>query len=233
MKLWIGTSGYSYAEWKGAFYPADLPSTKMFGFYSGHFSTVEINATFYRMPTDKLIDGWVKAAPEGFRYTLKAPKIFTYTKQLKDCAQPLEFFLGRAKKLGANGAALLFHLPPYAKKDVPALEDFVAQVPRELRAAFEFRNASWHDDSVYSTLADAGAALCISDSDKLTTPLVATTTWGYLRLRDEGYERKDVARWHEQIRAQKWDEAFVYFKHEDAGKGADFALQMKEMARPG
>lgn len=229
MRLWIGTSGYSYAEWKGAFYPADLPAKKMFGFYSERFATVEINATFYRMPTDKLIAGWVEAAPEGFRYTLKAPKMFTYSKKLLDVAQPLDFFLGRAKKLGEKRAALLFHLPPHLKKDVPALRDFVAQVPREMRAAFEFRSPTWHDDEVYSTLADAGAALCISDSEKLTTPLVATTTWGYLRLRDEGYEREDVARWHEQIRAQKWEEAFVYFKHEDAGKGADFALQMKEM----
>jgi uncharacterized protein YecE (DUF72 family) len=233
MKVWIGTSGYSYAEWKGAFYPADLAANKMFGFYSERFSTVEINATFYRMPTDKLIDGWVKAAPPGFRYTLKAPKLFTYTKHLLDCAQPLDFVLGRAHRLGDSRAALLFHLPPYLKKDVPALKDFVAMIPREVRAAFEFRNVTWHDDTVYSTLSDAGAALCISDSDKLTTPLVATTSWGYLRLRDEGYGREDVARWLEQIRAQKWDEAFVYFKHEDAGKGADFALQMKEMEGAG
>lgn len=231
MKIWIGTSGYSYPEWKGAFYPADLPTTKMFGFYAERFSTVEINATFYRMPTDKLIDGWVKAAPSGFRYTLKAPKIFTFTKRLKDCAQPLEFFLGRAARLSDKGAALLFHLPPHLKKDVPALKDFLAMVPRAARAAFEFRSTSWHDEEVYSALADAGAALAISDSEKLTTPLIATTSWGYLRLRDEGYGPVEIARWLDQIRAQKWEEAFVYFKHEDAGKGAMFATQMSELLR--
>jgi uncharacterized protein YecE (DUF72 family) len=231
MKLWIGTSGYSYSEWKGAFYPSDLPATKMFGFYAEHFATVEINATFYRMPTDKLIDGWVKGAPDGFRYTLKAPKIFTYTRRLKDCEQPLEVFLGRAARLGDRGAALLFHLPPYLHKDVPALKGFLSLIPRGTRAAFEFRSASWHDDEVFTALSDAGAALAISDSEKLTTPFVATTTWGYLRLRDEGYGPADIARWHEQITAQKWDEAFVYFKHEDAGKGAQFALQMREIAR--
>lgn len=231
MKLWIGTSGYSYAEWKGAFYPANLPATKMFGFYAEHFATVEINATFYRMPTDKLIDGWVKAAPDGFRYTLKAPKLFTYSKHLVGCEQPLDFFLGRARRLGAKGAALLFHLPPYMKKDLPVLKAFLAMIPRDVRAAFEFRSPTWHDDDVYSALADAGCALCISDSEKLTTPLVATTTWGYLRLRDEGYGPAEIARWHEQITAQKWDEAYVYFKHEDAGKGAHFAQQLKEMTR--
>ncbi len=233
MKISIGTSGYSYPEWKGSFYPAELPAKKMFGFYAERFSTVEINATFYRMPTDKLIDGWVSAAPPGFRYTLKAPKLFTFSKRLVDCEQPLEFFLGRARRLGDSKAALLFHLPPYMKKDVPVLRSFLALVPRDLRVSFEFRSATWHDDEVYSALADAGCALCISDSDKLATPLVATTTWGYLRLRDEGYGPADIARWHEQIRAQKWDEAFVYFKHEDAGKGAVFAAQMKELAGVG
>lgn len=230
MKLWIGTSGYSYAEWKGSFYPASLAATKMFGFYSERFSTVEINATFYRMPTDKLIAGWVNAAPEGFRYTLKAPKLFTYSKHLLDCEQPLEFFVGRARNLGENRAALLFHLPPYLKKDVGVLKAFLALLPRDLRCSFEFRNAGWHDDEVYSALADAGAALCISDSDKLTTPLVATTTWGYLRLRDEGYGPAEIARWHEQITAQKWSDAYVYFKHEDAGKGAQFAQELKALA---
>lgn len=230
MKLWIGTSGFSYAEWKGSFYPEKLPATKMFAYYSERFSTVEINATFYRMPTDKLISGWVNAAPEGFRYTLKAPKLFTYSKRLVDCEQPLEFFAGRLRNLGDRRAATLFHLPPYLRKDAGALRAFLALLPRDLRCAFEFRSDTWHHDEVYTALADAGAALCISDSEKLTTPLVPTTTWGYLRLRDEGYGSADLARWHERITAQPWTEAYVYFKHEDAGKGAQFATEMKALA---
>lgn len=230
MKLWIGTSGYSYPEWKGSFYPADLATKKMFGFYSTRFPTVEINATFYRMPTDALVLGWVAQAPEKFRFTLKAPKTITHIKRLKDCADTLAFFLGRADKLGAHRAALLFQLPPFTKKDVPLLKEFLTLLPREQRATFEFRHASWHDDEVYAALADAGAALCIADSEKLTTPVVATTTWGYFRLRDEGYGPGDIAKWHASITAQKWDEAYVYFKHEDAGKGAQFALQLKEIA---
>lgn len=229
MRLWIGTSGYSYPEWKGSFYPSDLSAAKMFGYYSERFPTVEINATFYRMPTDKLVLGWVAQAPAGFRFTLKAPKVITHIKRLKDCADSLSFFLGRADKLGTSRAALLFQLPPFLKKDVPLLTDFLAGVPREQRAAFEFRNATWHSDDVYTALSDAGAALCIADSEKLTTPLVATAPWGYFRLRDEGYERADVARWHAQITAQKWEEAFVYFKHEDAGKGAQFGVWLKEI----
>ena len=230
MKLWIGTSGYSYPEWKGSFYPPDLSTKKMFGFYSERFPTVEINATFYRMPTDKLVDGWVQGAPASFRFTFKAPKVITHIKRMKDCEDPLSFFLARADRLGANRAALLFQLPPFLKKDVPLLKDFLALVKSDHRAAFEFRNATWHDEEVYTALSDAGAALCIADSEKLTTPLVATTSWGYFRLRDEGYERADIARWHAQISQQKWGEAFVYFKHEDAGKGAQFALQLKEIA---
>ncbi|MBK8259063.1 MAG: DUF72 domain-containing protein [Polyangiaceae bacterium] len=227
MKLWIGTSGFSYPEWKGSFYPENMPTTKMFGFYSQHFSTVEINATFYRMPTDKLVLGWAETAPAGFRYTLKAPKTITYIKQLKECEQPVSFFLGRAEKLGVHRGALLFHLPPYLKKDVALLRDFLTLVPREMRATFEFRSSSWHDEEVYTALADAGAALCISDSEKLTTPLVATTSWGYFRLRDEGYTNEDLVRWHSRITEQKWDEAFVYFKHEDAGKGAQLGAALK------
>ena len=229
MRLWIGTSGYSYPEWKGSFYPSDLSAAKMFGYYSERFPTVEINATFYRMPTDKLVAGWVAQAPAGFRFTLKAPKVITHIKRLKDCADSLSFFLGRADKLGASRAALLFQLPPFLKKDVPLLTDFLASVPREARAAIEFRNATWHSDDVYTALSDAGAALCVADSEKLTTPLVATAPWGYFQLRDEGYERADVARWHAQITAQKWEEAFVYFKHEDAGKGAQFGVWLKEI----
>ncbi|MFO0593483.1 MAG: DUF72 domain-containing protein [Polyangiaceae bacterium] len=230
MRLWIGTSGYSYPEWKGSFYPSDLSAKKMFGYYAGRFPTVEINATFYRMPTDKLVLGWVDQAPEGFRYTFKAPKVITHIKRLADCADPLSFFLGRADKLGGKRAALLFQLPPFMKKDVPLLKAFLEMVPREHRAAFEFRNATWHADDVFTALSDAGAALCIADSEKLTTPLVATTSWGYFRLRDEGYESGDIARWHAQITAQKWEEAYVYFKHEDAGKGAAFGLQLKKIA---
>ena len=230
MRLWIGTSGYSYPEWKGSFYPADLSTKKMFAYYAGRFPTVEINATFYRMPTDKLILGWVEQAPPTFRFTLKAPKVITHIKRLADCADPLGFFLGRAEKLGANRAALLFQLPPFMKKDVGLLQAFLAMVPREQRAAFEFRNATWHADDVFTALADAGVALCIADSEKLTTPLVATTSWGYFRLRDEGYERAHIETWHAQITAQKWEEAYVYFKHEDAGKGAVFGAQLKEIA---
>lgn len=229
MRLWIGTSGYSYPEWKGSFYPQDLATKKMFGYYADRFPTVEINATFYRMPTDKLVLGWVEQAPATFRYTFKAPKVITHIKRLKDCADSLTFFLGRASTLGDKRAALLFQLPPFMKKDVPLLTEFLASVPREMRAAFEFRNATWHSDDVFTALSDAGAALCIADSEKLTTPLVATAPFGYFRLRDEGYERADVARWHAQIVAQRWDEAFVYFKHEDAGKGAQFGTWLQEI----
>lgn len=229
MRLWIGTSGYSYAEWKGSFYPSDLAATKMLSYYAERFPTVEINATFYRMPTDKLLAGWMKQAPEHFRFTLKAPRYISYSKRVEESADAIKFFLGRGEKLGKNRAALLFQLPPLVKKDVGLLKDFLVHLPRDARVTFELREPSWHSDDVYTALADAGAALCISDSEKLTMPIVATTTWGYFRLRDQGYERADLEKWHAQITSQKWEEAYVYFKHEDAGKGAQFGGWLQEI----
>lgn len=229
MKLWIGTSGYSYPEWKGSFYPADLKAAGMFGYYAERFPSVEINATFYRMPTESMIAAWLRNAPAGFRFTLKVQKSITHTRRLKDCADVLSVFLGSAEKLGDLRAALLFQVPAFVKKDVPLLREFVARVPREVRPAYEFIDPSWHSDEVFSVLSEAGAALCISDSEKQATPFAATTSWGYLRLRDEGYKRRDLEAWYARIKEQKWQEAFVYFKHEDAGKGADFALKLREI----
>lgn len=230
MKLWIGTSGYSYPEWKGSFYPADIKAANMLGHYATRLSSVEVHSTFYRMPTDEMIAGWIKGAPEGFRLTLKAPKVLTHTRRLKDSEQPLGVFLEQAEKLGDRRAALFFQVPPFVKKDALLLKEFASRVPRGFRAAYELIDPSWHTDDVFTILADAGAALCASDSLKWPTPFIATTSWGYLRLRDEGYRRADIKEWHSRIVGQKWEEAFVYFRHEEAGKGARFALQLKGIA---
>jgi uncharacterized protein YecE (DUF72 family) len=225
MSVWVGTSGYNYPEWKGSFYPETLPAAKMLPYYAEHFATVEINYTFYRMPTETIVDGWNRATPERFALTLKAPKRITHDARLKNCAERVQQFLDAAATLGPKLGALLFQLPPNLKKDIALLEAFLETFPPHVRAAFEFRHESWFDDAVYDRLRAKGMALCIADSEKLSTPLVRTGSFGYYRLRDEGYTPEHIARWADTIRqdAAEGREVFVYFKHEEEGKGPEFA----------
>jgi len=222
--IWVGTSGYNYPEWKGSFYPETLPASKMLPYYAERFPTVEINYTFYRAPNEKILDGWSKATPERFKLTLKAPKRITHDARLRDCADRVRQFLETAAVLGPKLGALLFQLPPNLKKDVALLEAFVDSFPPRVCAAFEFRHASWFDDAVYEVLRKRNLALCIADSEKLSTPIELTADYSYFRLRDEGYTPEDVARWAELVREKSAErgDAFVYFKHEEQGKGAEF-----------
>jgi uncharacterized protein YecE (DUF72 family) len=233
MRCLIGTSGYNYPEWRGSFYPEKFSASKMFGFYSERFHTVEINYTFYRMPTPKLIDGWVEQAPEGFLYTLKAPKRITHQARLKDCEALTQQFTDAARGLGGRLATLLFQLPPNLKCDLGLFESFLATLPKDVRAAFEFRHDSWLNDDVYQRLRDAGKALCIADFGDKTTPVQTTARYGYFRLRDEGYQPDDLKRWADDVAKQSanWDEVFVYFKHEEEGKGPEFAAAFEGFAK--
>lgn len=229
----IGTSGYNYPEWKGSFYPADLPAKKMLPYYADRFPTVEINYTFYRMPTPKLIAGWREQVSATFRFTLKAPKRITHDKRLRaaDVADSLTAFITAASELGPQRAALLFQLPPNFKKDVPLLNEFLSLLPPKTVAAFEFRNASWLDDEVYDALRARNIALCIADSESRETPLIATADYAYLRLRDEGYGDAEIAQWAATAKklSETAKDVFVYFKHEDEGKGAAFGLEMMKL----
>lgn len=229
--IWIGTSGYSYPEWKGTFYPADLPAAKMLEYYAGRFPTVEINNTFYRMPSEKVLAGWADATPGAFKLTLKAPRRITHDARLKDCEEIVRSFCEIAATLGEKLGVLLFQLPPFLKKDLNLLDQFLCVLPPGARAAFEFRNASWHSSDVYDRLRRDNLALCIADSDKLSTPVVATSDYGYFRLRDEGYTKDDLARWADVIRRHQsdWRDTFVYFKHEEEGKGPEFAKRLQQL----
>ena len=231
----IGTSGYNYPEWKGSFYPADLPATKFLPYYAGKFPTVEINYTFYRMPTPKIVAGWRAQVPPEFRFTLKAPKRITHDRRLRaaDVSESLQGFITAAAELGPQLAALLFQLPPNFKKDVGLLGEFLSLLPPKATAAFEFRNDSWFSDDVYDALRARNIALCIADSEKRETPLVTTATYAYLRLRDEGYGDADIAHWAGTARTlgASASDVFVYFKHEDEGKGAAFGQQMMELLK--
>lgn len=226
----VGTSGYNYPEWKGSFYPLDLAAAKMLPYYATKFKTVEINYTFYRMPTSKIVAGWAAQVPADFRFTLKAPKRITHDKRLRaaEVADSLRAFVSVAGELGPRLASLLFQLPPNFKKDLGLLNEFLSLLPPTTVAAFEFRHASWLDDEVYAALRTRNLALCIADSEARQTPAIATASYAYLRLRDEGYGDADIARWTETAKQldAACSEVFVYFKHEDEGKGAAFGQQM-------
>jgi uncharacterized protein YecE (DUF72 family) len=230
MSVWIGTSGYNYPEWKGSFYPDTLPAAKMLPYYAERFPTVEINYTFYRMPTEKIVAGWNCATPDRYALTLKAPKRITHDARLRNCADRVQQFLEAAATLGPKLGALLFQLPPNLKKDVTLLDDFLSAFPPRVRAAFEFRHASWFDEAIYERLRTRQMALCIADSEKLSTPVVATGAFGYYRLRDEGYTPDDIARWADVVRNDALDgrDVFVYFKHEEEGKGPEFARRLMD-----
>jgi uncharacterized protein YecE (DUF72 family) len=223
--LYAGTSGYNYPEWRGTFYPEGFPAKQMFGFYVERFRTVEINATFYRMPTPKTTAKWLEQAPPGFRYALKAPRQITHLRRLKDCGDALAFFCDAARVLGAHLGPLLFQLPPNFKVDVARLSAFLQLMPADVRAAFEFRHDSWHTPEVYDALRAHGATMCIADFGDRTTPLEVTAPFGYLRLRDEGYTPADLERWAIELisRTASWEDTYVFFKHEDEGKGPEFA----------
>ena len=227
----IGTSGYNYPEWRGSFYPEKFATSKMLPYYAERFSTVEINYTFYRMPNAKTIAGWEAETPAGFCFALKAPKRITHDARLKDVDEPLRYFLETARKLGPKLGPILFQLPPNFKKDLSRLGDLLARLPSGLRYAFEFRHASWHADDLYEQLRRSNAALCIADSEKLTTPLEATADFGYLRLRDEGYTEADLSQWSQTVTrlGARWQDTFVYFKHEESGIGPILANRFRAL----
>jgi uncharacterized protein YecE (DUF72 family) len=224
----VGTSGYNYPEWKGSFYPADLAAAKMLPYYAARFPTVEINYTFYRMPNEKILSNWAGQVPPEFRFTLKAPRRITHDAKLVKCEDLTATFCRVAETLGSKLGALLFQLPPNQKKDLARLETFLDTLPPKAPAAFEFRHVSWFDDEVFSLLKGRNRALCVADSEKLETPLEVTADYGYFRLRDEGYTAKDIEDWGLKIEGlrSRCKDVFVYFKHEEEGKGPAFAREL-------
>ena len=230
MKFWVGTSGFQYTEWKGNFYPEDLAASKMLPFYAERLSTTEINYTFHRIPAPKTIDNWKMLTPENFRFALKAPQKITHWSKLRDCADTLDYFCKVVTALGERLGPVLFQLPPTFKKDADVLSSFLRELP-SMRAAFEFRHESWFDDEIFGLLKSRNIALCIAETENMATPTAATADYGYLRLRREDYEKIDIERWAKFVRQQnnRWSDAFVYFKHEEAGIGPKLAKQMMEL----
>jgi len=231
MRIHVGTSGFNYPEWRGTFYPEKYPASKMFAYYAERFRAVEINATFYRMPTVAMTGAWRNQAPEGFRYALKAPRRITHDARLMNCEDAVRFFTDSARVLESHLAPLLFQLPPNFKCDTGRLATFLAWLPADLQAACEFRHDSWLTDAVYALLAERQVALCVADFGDRTTPMVSTARHAYFRLRDEGYTPADLERWADAVRSRQsdWDDVFVFFKHEEEGKGPEFARQFTDI----
>ena len=232
MRLYAGTSGFSYDEWKGSFYPQELPAKGRLGYYATRLNTVEINNTFYRTPKASVVAGWAAQVSGDFRFVLKASQRLTHMKRLKVEADDVAYMLDVFRALEERLGAVLYQLPPHVRKDLALLEAFLELLPADLAPAFEFRHASWFEDDVYERLRAKGAALVLSDVDEAPEPpLVPTARFGYLRLRRASYTSEDLARWLGRVRAQPWDEAFVFFKHEDAGVGPRLAGEFLAAAR--
>ncbi len=231
MRLRTGTSGFSYKEWKGSFYPTELPNDDMLSFYAQRLSTVEINNTFYRMPREPMLDKWCRQVPKDFVFVLKASRKITHLARLKESAYDAVDYLWKvAAALGAHLGPFLFQLPPNMKKDVDRLATFLGALPAGLRAAFEFRNDSWLEDDVYELLHDGGHALCVTDPEAGREPhVVSTASWGYVRLRAESYDERELRAWRRAIQAQRWQEAFVFFKHDESGVAPRLAQQLASL----
>jgi uncharacterized protein YecE (DUF72 family) len=224
MQLYVGTSGYNYDAWKGSFYPDKLPKAKMLSFYATQLKTVEINYTFYRMPSEKTVRAWIPETPPGFRFALKASQRITHQKRLKETEELVTYFFTTAAVLGDRLGPILFQLPPNLKADLPRLEAFLDGLPAGTKVAFEFRHESWWTDAVYGALSKKGAALCVADAAELATPMQRTAPYGYFRLRREDYDERSLAVWADRVASAGFtDDVFVFFKHEDRALGVSYA----------
>jgi len=231
MNLYVGTSGYSYKEWKGSFYPQDLPAKEMLSYYASLLPAVEINNTFYRLPQQSVLENWKGQVPESFRFSVKASQRITHFKRLKDAEADTAYLIETAKALEDRLGVILFQLPPNMKKDLPRLQTFLDCLPAGTRAAFEFRHQTWLEDDVLKLLSRGNHALCSSDTDDLPVSYIdKTADWGYLRLRRVNYAEANLADWLKRVRDQKWAEAFVFFKHEDEGTGPMLAKQFLRLS---
>jgi uncharacterized protein YecE (DUF72 family) len=237
LHLLAGASGYSYKPWKGPFYPKDLPDADMLGYYAERLPTVEINNTFYRLPKASVLEEWSDRTPATFRFVLKASRKITHIHRLKDVGDMTEYLFKTADTLGPKLGPVLFQLPPYLKKDLDRLRRFCDGLAQERAIAFEFRDESWLEDDVFDALRDHDAALCVADTEGSPVgddpPLVATASFGYLRLRRDDYGDADLMRWLARIRAQSWSQAYVFFKHEDEGAAPRLAQRLMDLASAG
>ncbi len=226
MNLYAGTSGYSYKEWKGYFYPEKMPNDEMLAFYGSKLPTVEINNTFYRLPKREQLATWAGQVPANFRFAVKASQKISHMKRLKNAGEETDYLMDAVGEMGEKLGVVFFQLPPNFKQDLERLGAFLETLPEKIPVAFEFRHSTWFEEPVFSLLREHNAALCLADAeDDLEVPLVSTADWGYLRLRRPDYTTAELQEWRKWVAGQKWNNAFVFFKHEDAGAGPKMATE--------
>ena len=231
MKIYVGTSGYGYKEWKGKFYPEKISPKEMLRFYSKRLNSVEINNTFYRMPAESLLASWSEQVPDDFVFALKAPQVITHIKRLRNVQEETDYLFRTLSVLKKKLGPVLFQFPGSFRADRAALEAFLSLVPVNMSCAFEFRSPSWLDVETLDLLRERGLSLCIADTDENPADeIIATANWGYLRLRRADYTDEDLSEWLKGISAQKWKRVFVFFKHEEEAGGIEMALRFKELA---
>src|SRR4029453_5754430 len=232
MKLHVGTSGYSYKEWKGSFYPEKLAAREMLPYYASKLSAVELNNTFYRLPQPSVVEGGKARVPDAFRFSVKGSQRITHFKRLKDAEAETKYMLETVSGLKEQLGVVLYQLPPNMKKDIERLQSFVAHLPADIPGAFEFRHPTWFEDDVLETLRERNLALCISDTDDLPVSHIdRTADWGYLRLRRINYSAEDLNEWWKRIGIQNWTTAYVFFKHEDEGTGPRLAREFLDIVQ--
>jgi uncharacterized protein YecE (DUF72 family) len=230
----VGTSGWQYDSWKGRFYPRDLPQSQWLPFFAQHFETVEVNNTFYRLPQRDTFVRWREQTPPGFVVTVKASRFLTHIKRLKDPEEPVKTFFERANGLGDKLGPVLYQLPPRFRADTDRLRRLVDVLPRDVLAAFEFRDPTWHTDHVYRILDDAGAALVLADSPGAKVDDIVTGGWSYVRFHKgqrmlPGYPRRKLRRWAERIAALPARDAYIYFNNDPDGAAIRDARTMIEL----
>lgn len=229
MDVLAGTSGFSYREWKGAFYPEEISAGDMLSFYADRLPAVEINHTFYRLPRESVLEAWADQVPEGFRFVIKASRRITHFKRLKSAEDETGYLLRAVSVLGERLGAVLFQLPPNMRRDLERLDSFISGLGDPGRATFEFRHPSWFDEQTYDCLRSHGAALCIADTDEGDAAIVSTAPWGYLRLRKSEYDDTALSDWATRVGDAGWERAYVFFKHEDGASGVVAAQRLMEL----
>ncbi|MHB8139552.1 MAG: DUF72 domain-containing protein [Smithellaceae bacterium] len=231
MKFYIGTSGYGYKEWKGKFYPEKISPHDMLHFYAQHLNAVEINNTFYHMPTNSVLTSWTGQVPVDFVFAFKGPRIITHYKRLKDVGQEISYLFRVLSVLDRKLGPVLFQFPDSFHADPKRLEEFLALIPGGTSCSFEFRSPSWFTDTTMDLLRHKKGSLCVADTDEHPAgDIISTASWGYLRLRRSDYTEADLSLWLEKIHLQKWKTAFVFFKHEDKAKGPELAMRFRKLA---
>ncbi len=230
-KVYVGTSGYGYKEWKGIFYPEKISPKEMLRFYSGRLGAVEINNTFYHMPTKGVLEAWAAQVPDDFVFAIKAPQVITHLKRLRNAGEETEYLFRSLSVLGGKLGPVLFQFPKSFRADRSALEDFLELIPDAAPCAFEFRSPSWREVEILGLLRKKGCSLCVADADENpANEIISTAPWGYLRLRRSDYTDDDLSRWAEKVYSQKWEKAFVFFKHEEEAQGPEMAIRFRELA---